>query len=196
MMNYKSKNKLITWLKKTCKHSDNCFVDPGYSDGYKSWFAQNDSNNQFNYDYNENYENHDYHDNDNVDKLEHDDENENENDHKDANNHNHRKFKLHNRDLDIKLNPGYINGIQKDYNNIDNFVDIVKNQHILILPGTNHSNANYLYKNITECINKNTELYDIPYVDSDYSKCYMGTYKNIVMKIDKNDFYNFMFLNS
>jgi len=76
---------------------------------------------------------------------------------------------------------------------IDMNIDI--EQKILILPGSNHSNCNYLYKMLKiEASHK--DEYSIPYLSNDPKIPYTGELKNASMMINKEDVYNFVKNNS
>jgi hypothetical protein len=76
------------------------------------------------------------------------------------------------------------------------YIRQITNRHnIVILPGTNHSNANYIYKLIKhEALQKNK--YRIPYLSNDHRIPYKGNNKEAVMMINKEDVYNFIKNNS
>jgi hypothetical protein len=81
--------------------------------------------------------------------------------------------------------------------NADKKRDIIKKlcrKCIVILPGTNHSNANFLYKVLNDGLTLNK--YSIPYVLEDPNKPYYDLHKDATMIIDKEKFYNFMCKNS
>jgi len=68
-------------------------------------------------------------------------------------------------------------------------------QKIVILPGSNHSNCNYLYKMLKiEASHKDEYL--IPYLPNDPKIPYTGELKNASMMINKEDVYNFVKNNS
>lgn len=107
-------------------------------------------------------------------------------------------------DIDYELNIGYAdyaNGVQKDPDDeeLEQFIDHVpvsdqSRRNIVILPGTNHSNANYIYKIIkNETIN---HKYKIPYLSNNPSIPYNGNIKEAEMMINKVDVYTFVKENS
>lgn len=68
--------------------------------------------------------------------------------------------------------------------------------YILIPPGSNHSNANYMYKQLKTHIHNNECEYEIPYINADPRTPYTGNHKCTKLKLNKEDFYNFTRLNS
>ncbi len=64
-------------------------------------------------------------------------------------------------------------------------------KHILIPPGSNHSNANYVYKLLKTNIQNNE--YVIPYVSAKSGTPYTGYHKCAGLKLNKEDFYNFVY---
>lgn len=171
---------LIKWLKQRPQYSVNLYKDPGYSVFYK---------NEFNY----------------QDVL--------------------GPNRLYvPGDIDHELNVGYVNyhhGDEKheDDKTIEQFIDYVpvpihqgtvdtestkridnikeiSIQNIVILPGSNHSNANFLFKRLKFFIaQKNTE-YKIPFVSADPSVSYKGEQKIGHAQINKEQFYGFLCKNS
>jgi Txe/YoeB family toxin of Txe-Axe toxin-antitoxin module len=64
-------------------------------------------------------------------------------------------------------------------------------------PMSNHSNANFLFKEVLSEILNDMTVYDIPIVSSDPTVQYEGhDYEEAYIGIDKVDFYNFMLTNS
>lgn len=163
----KARNELIRWLKQKCDYSDNVFRDPGYSDYYKSMFNIVDTHN----------------------------------------------FIYANNDIDHELNVGYVEYETNNEKNsedaeLEQFIDVVPyknknsksdaenhNINIVILPGSNHSNANYLYKLLMhECmeINNNDEPYHIPNVSPNPKVPYTINHKKVQITINKEEFYSFV----
>lgn len=105
-------------------------------------------------------------------------------------------------DIDEKLNIGYVHVDQEsddDLLDAEKYVDFVpsdknsansKYTGIAILPGSNHSNANYIFKLINE-YTQNTP-YKIPTISSDPATKFEGTCTNIRMDIDKKNLYEFV----
>lgn len=61
----------------------------------------------------------------------------------------------------------------------------------VVLPGSNHSNANFFYKLISDVLD-NVEPFDVPYVSSEPSKGFCDEYKKIDPAIDKRKTYEFV----
>lgn len=84
----------------------------------------------------------------------------------------------------------HLTGIDKQY-----AVDRLKYDPVFIPPGTNHSNANVLYKIIqNEFLNANPFI--IPKLPNDRSTEYDGDYVEVVPSIDKKLIYRFCYENS
>lgn len=109
-------------------------------------------------------------------------------------------------DIDHEINIGYVDyepEEQKDPKDeeLEQFIDHVPNgltdssyYNIVILPGTNHSNANYIYKMIkNETIN---HKFKIPYISNNPKIPYNGDIKDADMMISKSDVYAFVKDNS
>lgn len=73
----------------------------------------------------------------------------------------------------------------------DRAYSILSRECILIPPGTNQSNANYLYKNIAKCITDG-ENFRIPYVGS-RTNVFNSNYKRAKFDLSKLDIYNFIY---
>lgn len=168
--------KLEKWLKSRFCYSDNIFEDPGYSNNYKSKFGLTCTCN------------------DNI---------------------------YQENDIDHKVNIGHVfdnNGNSDDIDRkIEQYIDYVlpeqcthlidnENIHddndihnisypIVVLPGSNHSNANYLYKLIIESI-EHIDPYTLPIISKDHTIQFNGDTTMSYMKVNKNSVYNFVRLNS
>lgn len=88
--------------------------------------------------------------------------------------------------IDIELNINHNNLIDDIFNDIHNI------RPIMILPGSNHSNANFFYKLLSECIDK-FKPYSIPNVSNDFTKSYKNIIKFTGMIINKKDTYEFIY---
>jgi len=160
-------DKLLKWLRSRCDYSDDAFKDQDYSPYYKSMFNIMDIDGMF-------YE-------------------------KD--------------DIDHELNIGYVDYGEGEIKHpkdeeLEHFIDSAFNEiktsenknnvcdhNIVILPGTNHSNANYVYKIIKyEAVQKNQ--YNIPYLTNNSKISYKGDHKEASMMINKEDVYKFIMNNS
>lgn len=169
--------KLEYWLKQQNKHAVSVYKDPGYSNFYKSYFGSY------------------------VDES----------------------FYPKN-DIDVKLDPIYVESLFIDDNDeLQQFVDYIP-QHVsqdiidvythkkygddkrdiidklerkclLILPGSNQSNANFVYKLLLNTI-VDIDSFSIPYVSNNINEQYTGELKEAYMDIDKMDLYKFIHKNS
>lgn len=178
------KIKLMKWLNKKCRYSKNIFKDPGYSEFYKRNFNITDDIGPFSI-YKKNDIDHlmniGYVDYAYNDQLKHEDDGELE------------QF----IDYIPKVIPKETLEMATKNRSFVESEDIIKKMtrhNMVILPGTNHSNANFLYKELLQTINDLN--YHIPYVNIDPSLPYEGTYKIAKLNIDKESFYNFLRINS
>jgi hypothetical protein len=175
-------NKLVTWLKKNSNHPKGIYADPGYTGYYKSFFQMADNSRKF-------YKSGDIDEELNVGYTE-------------------QVFStscLPEEDLELEQFIDYV-PVSTRYDielatmgrySPDEKRDIVKKLRrkcIVILPGTNHSNANFLYKVLNN--ESQSFKYSVPYVLEDPKKPYYGFHKDAIMQIDKEKFYNFMRDNS
>lgn len=106
-----------------------------------------------------------------------------------------------NQDIDYKI--GTLTLGEDIQDNMDNYTDSIMtndneedNIKLIIYPGTNHSNANFLYKSIMHEANDRGMSYDIPLVPSDMDQAYNGIVKNTRLTINKEEFYKFIYNNS
>lgn len=176
---------LIRWLKQKCEYSDNLFHDPGYSSRYKSMFNLTDVDNIIYYDNDIDHEL-------NIGYVDY-------------------GFKK-DKDPDDLCLEQFIDYVPSKYGEINESIksviigasrdeasDIItkmSRENMLILPGSNHSNANYLYKLITlECMDLNNmdeKPYYAPYVNPDPKVPFKSNVKGLGAFIDKEDFYYFV----
>lgn len=161
-----SHHELKKWLKRKCENSDNVFKDPGYSNFYKGMFGITDND----FFYLPNNQDIDLNRDVNVGYVSVSVNNSTDNG--------------VNNGANISTNNSNSEFYSETYDKLGQFVDVnSENEQIAILPGSNHSNSNYLFKLITiEC-----EEYE-PYIVPD-------KYDNrnlLKMRIDKVQFYNFM----
>ena len=93
-------------------------------------------------------------------------------------------------DIDDEINVGYV---EPEY---EKFVDYLKNDNkcMVILPGTNHSNANFLFKIIKNKLDRIS--YIIPHVSNNVEQPFEKIYKKIKHNVCKEDLYNFIKDNS
>lgn len=96
-------------------------------------------------------------------------------------------------DIDFELNIDHNNLINDIYN--DKISNIHNIQSVMILPGSNYSNANFLYKLLSECISE-FKPFNIPNVSNDFTKSYKNNIKLTRMIIDKKDTYDFVYKHS
>ncbi|VBB18338.1 hypothetical protein YASMINEVIRUS_801 [Yasminevirus sp. GU-2018] len=176
---------LIRWLKQRCEYSDSPFQDPGYSVYYKSMFNTMDSHKLV-------YKDGDIDHELNIGYVDYGFEEEK--DPEDVCLEQFIDYVPANREGLKEAISTMINGLP-----YDEAVDIrtkMSRENILILPGSNHSNANYLYKLITlECLklnNKKEKPYFVPYVSPDPRVPFRSNSKGVGVHIDKEDFYSFI----
>ena len=104
-------------------------------------------------------------------------------------------------DIDVKLNIGYCRyppGIEKNPEDkiVEQFIDTVVDDNgvvmdIVIPPGTNQSNANFLFKLFSDMIGDMTPT-NVPIVSSDHTARYTGGVKQLRFTLPKNDLYQFL----
>lgn len=70
--------------------------------------------------------------------------------------------------------------------NTDNAIEIT------ILPGSNHSNANYLFKRFDEYFDQNVIIFNIPYVPPPNQK-FQTIFKKFMFQFDKKSMYKFVY---
>ena len=157
-------NNLVKWLQLCCDGSNDAFKDQNYSESYMDMFNITDTDGIF----------------------------------------------YQNGDIDHKLNIGYVDYLLGDVKHpndkeLECFIDYVPVRekdtdtistyhNIVILPGTNHSNSNYIYKIIKNESNKNK--YTIPYLNNNPRIPYTGDKKEADMMINKEEVYKFIKDNS
>lgn len=187
MLRCTDKKKLLRrWLNQRCSYSDNLFADPGYSDYYKREFnimdglgskpfyaAQGDIDIEMNMGY--------------IDYA-----------------HGAEKDP---DDLVIEQFIDYIPvNVPHDvirtatmntfYEEKQDITDKMTRKNILILPGSNHSNANFLFKRLSRRLADGNVSYAIPFVSGDPTSVYKGTHKDAKMDINKEQLYEFLHQNS
>jgi hypothetical protein len=185
--NTKKRNLLIKWLQKPCIYSNNVFKDPGYSDYYKGYFNLTNGAgiNPFykvgDIDHILNVGYVDYTYNDSTNKLEDDVELEQFIDY----------LPIH-VPIDVK------ESIRKNYkcDEAKYKIETLSRENMLILPGSNHCNSNYLYKKLRQFIENNNFTYDIPLVNANPVLEYKCESKMEPLYLDKEDFYEFLHNNS
>lgn len=97
-----------------------------------------------------------------------------------------------NNDIDISLSTNFSDSIEQYTDHVQ--IDDVKN--MIVLPGSNHSNANYLYKIINNYMlhPHNNNTFHIPIVSNNPKQPFNdNSYKTMRMKIDKNLLYNYVY---
>ena len=163
------RSQMLRWLNKTCNYSDDIYRDPGYSDSYKRYFNIKDDDHNI---YNDN----DIDDENNVD--------------------------YYDETLDEFTDCVPINIPQEEINmktsgcsdeEKELIIDILTRKNIVIPPGSNQSNANFLYKFLKNHIQNYS--YHIPHILNP-NEPYVGEYEYLSMDIDKESLYMFMFENS
>ena len=169
---FRANTRLIKWLKSPTGDSDDIYVDPGYGYHYKSWFGIEDCDKKF-------YKNND------IDcqlGIIH----ESISTHEPNDLHNLNAMSQFVDKFDTTDNDGLCSR---------NSVNELMN-HILIPPGSNHSNANYLYKRIIASVQESELEYEIPYVSANQFTPYTGYHKSTGYNVDKQSFYKFIYNNS
>lgn len=158
------RSKLVEWLKKPCDYSNGIFEDPGYSEYYQSHFNISNEDGVF-YD-----------------------------------------SKSDPSDIDVHMNMG---NLKHHYENEDNdmentmfsmfemYKDIIESKNkevnidIVIPPGSNQSNSNYIFKLIKTELMKLDSI-NIPMVSKDPRTKYSGETRQIIHDVSKEDVYNFV----
>jgi len=163
------RSRMIRWLNGTCNYSNDIYKDPGYSDSYKSYFNIRDDNHII------------YNDNDIDDKINMDYDDDSIDEFTDY--------------VPIDIPQEEINMKTKDYSEKEKeqIIDILTRKNIVIPPGSNQSNANFLYKFLKNFVHNYS--YHIPRIPN-HNKQYVGEYEYLNMDIDKESLYMFMFENS
>jgi hypothetical protein len=184
----KCKNKkeiLRRWLKQKCSYSDDCFKDPGYStyyknefgimdgDGFKPFYVSGDIDLELNIGYTDYEYGDEIHEDDMVLEEFID----------------YIHVTVEHEDLETALK-------DKSFDERCYIIQKMTRKNILILPGSNHSNANYLFKRVVIYSTANNISYSIPFVLSDPAMSYKGIHKNAKMEINKEHFYEFLRQNS
>lgn len=187
----KKHNELVRWLKDSCNETGDIFVDPGYSDIYKSMYNIMDDTYLI-------YENNDIDHEINIGYEDYTDDN--------------TKY-LCNVQLEqyIDYVPKHINEttlntliFNKSFIEAENIKLKERRHNIVIPPGSNQSNANYLYKRIIYNFKHSQNVkyngyrytYSIPQVNLNPRVPYGGTYKNVGILLNKEQFYFFLKQNS
>lgn len=172
------RTELIAWLKRKSEYSNNVFEDPGYSNFYKRYYGIIDRDGSI----------------------------------------------YRPGDIDHELNIHYVKSVDEDEKTdedriLDQYIDFIPKQlprktveticdiypqheaetilfdNMVVLPGSNHSNANYLFKRVSSQA-KTFKPYHVPVVDADPSHEYRGDFKEIPLVINKEEFYQFIKNNS
>jgi len=172
-----SGKKIENWLKNKNRYAVSIYKDPGYSHFYKSYFGKY------------------------VDKSFYPD-----------------------GDIDVKISPDYYESVYTDdndeleqfidyipqniphdiletatfkiYNNEkQNIIDKLERKCLLIPPGSNQSNTNFIYKLMLDNM-LDIDSFSIPFVSNNINEQYKGTLKNSYMDIDKKQIYDFVYKNS
>ena len=91
----------------------------------------------------------------------------------------------------------YINTMTFNTHNDEkkHIIDILERKCLLIPPGSNHSNTNFIYKLMLD-IMFDIDGFSIPFVSNNINVQYTGTLKSSYMDIDKMELYNFIYNNS
>ena len=181
---------LVKWLKHRCAYSDDVFEDPGYSNLYKSEFNIHDKFKKF-------YVPGDIDHELNMNCI----DNGNEHD-------TYLEQFIDYVPIDVSDDVIKAATLNKDHYESIDIVNALSHQRLLILPGSNHSNANYLFKRLTRYLEKTTTTtttfsftpnmsqYNIPFVSADHTVSYEGSHKTAKMEINKEQFYEFLRSNS
>jgi hypothetical protein len=173
---------LVAWLKEKCEKSDDVFQDPGYTAFYKSHFNIMDVNNIF-------YSNDDDIDHElNVGYTDYTDDKEP----KDPQDECIEQFIDYINDYDDYNNDDLLDTEKTNVNPMDSTVEPEQLKHnIVILPGSKHSNVNYLYKRLIMFAD-NLEPYNVPFIQGDSKNSFTPKSKDVYIEIDKEKFYQFI----
>jgi len=82
---------------------------------------------------------------------------------------------------DMYMNKNY------SYDEVHDKLTKLSRYNMVILPGSNHSNANFLYKCVKQFIRDKNLSYAIPYVDGNPTVKFIGSYKTTSLDVDKEN---------
>jgi hypothetical protein len=168
---------LIRWLQSNCDYSDGSFKDPGYTKSYRSWFNITDHHNVF-------YDDGDIDHKINIGYVDY--MFEQDKDPEDIVIEQYMDF------IPRKVDPETIRTaiMNCSPDEADHIRTTMTRTNMVILPGSNHSNANYLFKALTsEMFDKE---YEIPYVPANPKEPFKGVTKKSYPVINKEEFYQFL----
>jgi hypothetical protein len=177
---------LCRWLKQKCYCADNIFMDPGYSSFYKNEFNITDGDEfrpiyetrgDIDVELNKGY----------VDYLYGDEKNEEDEELEQFIDY----VPIHVSQDVLRVATGNTRYEEKEY-----IIEMMSRKNLLILPGSNHSNANFLYKRLIRCLEDTEVTFSIPFVSGDRSVPYTDVHKDVDMDINKEQFYDFLRRNS
>lgn len=162
---------LIEWLKNKCAYSRNVYEDPGYTSYYKREFnivngvgcSEIYQPGDIDSELNIEYDEHLHKIDDYIDYI-----------------------------LANKTNLFRERYYGAEYDKAYKKLQCMEKKNMVILPGSNHSNANYLYKKLIRLIDDNDITYTIPYVSSNPAVSFKNDHKQAKMKINKENFYYFL----
>ena len=167
---------LLKWLRASAEYSDHSFEDPGYSEHYKSYFSifcdddtyvRDDLDHQLNIGHYEGV-----YDNYELDEV-------------DDNLLQYVDF------VPTNLSNAELEGMVEAYpiEDRDHAREILSREGVVILPGSNQSNANYLYKKLRNAL-INVREFSVPYVGKGRFK---PSYRRVKLHLSKQSVYNFIY---
>jgi hypothetical protein len=175
----KDRDTLEKWLKSRCQWSDNVFDDPGYSECYRNyftWFFDDGTYIEGDIDYNLNigYFEPVYDEGIIYDELD-------------------EKLEPYTDFVPSEMSNSAIEASVSNYPSADQerARKVLSRTGIVILPGSNHSNANYLYKRFREYL-EDVREFSVPYVRGVQER-YRPSHKKVTFSLSKEDIYNFAY---
>jgi hypothetical protein len=177
----KNRETLKSWLTSRCQYSDNVFYDPGYSSYYMSYFSHffDDDDSTYTDDDIDQILNIGYFETVYDDCLPENEEDE--------------QIRPYIDFVPSKIPRNKIDSIVATYAKEDQrrAREVCSRTGIVILPGSNQSNANFIYKRIMDVIN-NVRKFSVPYV-GDRHKRFRPSYKRVGIELTKENIYNFVY---
>jgi hypothetical protein len=170
---------LLSWLKSKCQYSEGIFDDPGYSERYKGYFSHYFYDDTYvtgdiDYELNIGHYEYVYEDEDDLSSID-------------------EQIIPYVDFVPSGLTHDEITRLADSYplEYRDRAEEISSRTGIVILPGSNHSNANYIYKRIREHID-DIPAFSVPFVN-DYHKAFRPSYKKATLTLSKTNVYNFVY---
>jgi hypothetical protein len=175
-MNQNNRKELLKeWLEEKCAYSSSVYVDPGYTSSYKKEFNIVNGIGCKNI-----YEPNDIDSELNIE-------------------YNEAEYNL-DEYIDYILIKGMTETYRQkyfgsEYDELYKIIQRLPKKNMVILPGSNHSNANYLYKRLIKSIDDNNITYMLPYVSADPKASFKNIHKPAKMIVDKEKFYYYLYKN-